>query len=540
VGRTDVLARGPLELSVPDARVGAARTLALVAVVALVSGLAVWLISPRFEIDTPSVVDDWTGIAHAPDQLRDALLLRNPEAERFRPSWIAWNALQWHTFDAPDGMVGPNAWGVARVVILVAGLTLLMSLLLPPARGRSEAVLHAVIAGLPAFLVVTAPKFVVDLTRFGPQEPLLVGGMALGGSLLALAARPLLDPDRPVAPLRTAIMTGAGLAFWALGAYQKETSLAVLPLLAAVVFASRGRLARRRELSMGRRSALLALGGLALLPLIHIAIESARIVGRGDIIYSAEVDAGRGIVRGTEALLDWAHEAMPPAGRWMMVAALVLTLLVIVLRRRADVLATGAIASGSLALVLAGQSGVVATRYYIPSYALFAVALALGLVRLPVPFQAAGLAAVALAFLPTAPIHDEVRVWVDNEKIEGAFIRDMSDVIDAGCAVAADGLDVERAVALPVLVAVEQDGSLADGACEAGTTYMLFGNVVAAEDMAAACERGALEPIREGTAYMSLYRCARLGEEPVVDSLVGPVEPEVLVVLRRLRPSLDG
>jgi hypothetical protein len=540
VGRTDVLARGPLELSVPDARVGAARTLALVAVVALVSGLATWLISPRFEIETPSVVDDWTGIAHSPEQLRDVLLLQNPEAERFRPGWIAWTTLQWHTFDAPDGMVGPNVWGVLRVVILVAGLTLLTSLLLPRPRSRWDAVLHAAVAGIPAFLVVTAPKFVVDLTRFGPQEPLLVGGMALGGSLLVLAARPLLDPARSVPWLRTVLLVVAGLGFWALGTYQKETALAVLPLLAVVLGAGRSRLARWGELSVLRRSAAAAVGGLALLPLLHVAIESARIVRRGDIIYGAEVDSGKGILRGTEALVDWAHEALPLAGRWVLVAALVLTLLVTVLRRKLDLLALGALASGSLALALAGQSGVVATRYYIPTYALFAIALALALVRLPAPFQAAGLVAVFLAFLPAAPIHDEVRYWVDNELSEGALIRAMSEAVDAGCVVAADGLDLERSFALPVLVAVEQRGGEAPNACEGGTTYMLFGNAVLARELARSCEPGALERVRPGDQFMTLHRCARLRERPVLDPLVGLVEPEVLVTLRRLRPSLDG
>ena len=56
------------------------------------------------------------------------------------------------------------------------------------------------------------------------------------------------------------------------------------------------------------------------------AIESALIVARGDIIYGAEVDSGKGIADGTAELLGWTHEALPVAGRWLVVAALVLTL----------------------------------------------------------------------------------------------------------------------------------------------------------------------------------------------------------------------
>ncbi len=465
--------------AVPDARVGTIRVLALVAVVALVSGLATWLISPRFELETPSVVDDWYGISLIPEQMREVVRLENPEKERYRPGWVAWQALQWHTLDAPDGMVGPNLWGVLRIVILVAGLTLMTSLMLrPQPRSASGAVLHAAVAAIPAFLVVVVPKFAVDLARFGPQEPVLVGGMALGGSLLVLAAAPLLDPERRAQRLRFVLLALAGLGFWALGAYQKETALAVFPLLAAVLFAARGSLAPWPELSVRRRASLVVLGGLVVLPLAHVAGESLRILIRGDLLYDAEVDSGKGIVRGTRGLIDWAHEALPLAGRWLIVAALVLTLVVIVLRRKVDILALGALASGALALVLAGQSGVVATRYYIPTYALFAVALAVSLVRLPTPFQVAGLAAVVLAFAPFAPIHEEVRIWVAEEEPEGVLIRTVSE-LGTGCTVTADGLDVERAFALPVLIALEQRQLERPEDCEGGPIYMLVGNVEA-------------------------------------------------------------
>ena len=163
-----------------------------------VSLLAVWMISPRFEIDVASVVDDWAAYFYSPDQLADVLRLTNPETERFRPGVIVWGYLQWHTLGAPESLVGPNAWNVLRVVILVAGLTLFTALALPVRRGRLELVLYVGLASIPAFVVVLVPKFARDLARFGPQEPLLVGGMALGGSLLFLAARALLDDSRPV------------------------------------------------------------------------------------------------------------------------------------------------------------------------------------------------------------------------------------------------------------------------------------------------------------------------------------------------------
>ena len=74
-----------------------------------VVGLAVFgAIGPRFDHPFPSMIDDWSAIANAPEQLREVLRLGNPEEQRYRPGFIAWNALQWHTLDAPTGFVGPR------------------------------------------------------------------------------------------------------------------------------------------------------------------------------------------------------------------------------------------------------------------------------------------------------------------------------------------------------------------------------------------------------------------------------------------------
>ena len=97
----------------------------------LLCALAVWLISGRFATDSPSLVDDWSAIARAPDQVDELIRLRNPEDQRFRPAWIVWNYVQWHTLDAPGGLIGPNFWNLLRAFVLVAGLTLATALALP-------------------------------------------------------------------------------------------------------------------------------------------------------------------------------------------------------------------------------------------------------------------------------------------------------------------------------------------------------------------------------------------------------------------------
>ena len=203
-----------------EARIGRVRAVALAAAIVLISALGVWLVSPRFAIETPSLIDDWSAILRSPDQVRELLRLENPEEQRFRPSWILWNAVQWHTFDAPNGLVGPNVWNLARLVVVVAGLSLMTLLAMPTARTRSEALLQAALAAMPMLLLVTVPKFARDFARFGVQEPLFLGGLALGGSLLVLALRALLaTPPRPA--WHAWLLCVGGAFFWAVGAYQK-------------------------------------------------------------------------------------------------------------------------------------------------------------------------------------------------------------------------------------------------------------------------------------------------------------------------------
>lgn len=517
----------------PDVRVGAARWLELVVVIALVAGVAVWLTSPRFAIDSPSLEDDWAAITRSPDQLSELARFTNPEEQRFRPGWIMWNYVQWHTFDAPRGLVGPNAWNIGRLLVFVAGLCLLTALALPAPRGPWEAALYPVLAGIPALLVLTVPKFARDVARLGTQEPLLLGGMALGGSLLVLAARSLLAGSRPLVRWRTAALGVAGSVLWLVGVYQKESSVCVIPLIAAVLFVGRARLAGWKRMSTRRRAALGVLGAIVVLPLVHVAFEIFHIAARGDLVYEAEVDGGRGIVRGLEVLYDWAHEVFSPDAQLIVWGAVGLTILAAAIRRRIDVLACGALASGALTFVLAAQSGVAMSRYYMPLYALFAVALALSLARLPRIFQLAGLAWLVLVFVPPHGVREEVSGWTDEEQDKAAFVRAVTDLEGSGCAVAMGGLDAETSEALPVLVHLERRP--APRACEERATYLVVRLSGEGIPLVRACAPGALEPLME-RFFGSIYRCGRLGDKPVRDPTLGLIDPEKLVAVRRLRP----
>jgi hypothetical protein len=451
-------------------------------------------------------VDDWSAISRSSDQLSALLRFENPESERFRPSWIAWNYVQWHTFDAPQGLTGPNAWNLLRVLVFVVGMSLLTALMLPRARDLRQSIVYAGLAVLPAFTVLAVPKFARDFAWFGPQEPLLLGGLALGGSLLWIAASMLLDDD-PVGRLSTAAVAAAGSLFWLVGVYQKEVALSAIPLIAAAMFAARPRLRRWEELTPARRLALAAVGAVVLFPLVHVAIQAVRITLRGELVYGAEVDGGAGVWRGLEILYDWASEAMPQTARDLMFVAIALVVVASVVRRRVDVLAVGALASGLLTIIFAAQSGVAVSRYYIPLLALFAVAASLSLARLPDLIAAAGVLVVFFAFIPPTETRAEVRQWSAEEQRHAEIVQLVAELENSGCVIATDGLDLETRLALPQLTGLE--GPSRERMCSAEAYLVLPPYGAERLALTKTCEERALAPVLVGR-LLGVFACSRL------------------------------
>ena len=224
------------------AHVGFLACLALLGLVALVA------VEPRLHHEFPSMIDDWNAIASAPEQLRSVLELENPTA-RYRPGFTIWNALQWHTLGAPTAFGGPRLWGLLRIGVLVLGVAMLARLLvMSTGRGADDwpAARWLLTFSVP-LLVLTVPAGAIDLARYGPQEPLLVGCMSLGAALLVRSADRLLEPTRP--SVSTLATTAIGLAVWWLGVLQKETSLCALVL---IPFLTPTALSERRAMGRGR------------------------------------------------------------------------------------------------------------------------------------------------------------------------------------------------------------------------------------------------------------------------------------------------
>ncbi len=258
-------------------------------------------------------------------------------------------------------------------------------------------------------------------------------------------------------------------------------------------------------------------GVVFVVPLAHVALESALITLRGDLVYDAKVDRGRGLAQGVEGLYGWAHAALPPHWELFVVEALALTVAAAVVRRKVDVIAVGALWSSVLALVLAGQSGVIVTRYYIPVFALLAVVLPLALARFTPVVQVVGLLAVLVTLTPVAQAHRNVASWADGEIVRDMLVREVAAARSSGCIVAAAGLDEEEAQALPVLANLQEQA--VTGACADDRVLLVTGPLGEGKALLRACSPHTLEQMLDGITA-TLYSCGRLRDTTSARTLV--------------------
>ena len=426
-------------------RLGVLICLAFVGVVVLLS------IEPRFHQSFPSMIDDWQAIRSAPENLREILRFGVPEGKRYRPGFIAWSALQWHTLGAPGSFVGPQFWGTARLATLVLGVTLLGLLLIETGRPRIKGLdpRWLLVAGVP-LAVVTVPSLAIDEASYGPQEPLLVGCMSLGAVLLVRTFDRLLRP-RAVGRKGVAMAVG-GFVLWSFGVAQKETSTCVLLLAPFLWPTVRDQRERWESLGPRRRSAIGVVAAGVLLPFVPMVTRTVQLALADQRVYE-EAAAAKGFAARLSDQLSQAddilHSPLPAA---ILAGAFVL-LAVRIFRHGADWLSIGLLTVGIAFVVFAAEVGVVAARYYLPPIALAAFVLARSAVSLgAIVVGVTGLVLIASGIAQARSGHDWVQWWVGGERDRETLVREAAARRAGGCTVEVTGLNTELVAALPVLM----------------------------------------------------------------------------------------
>jgi hypothetical protein len=417
---------------------------------AVTSLATLWAIGPRLGYRFPSMVDDWSAIANAPAQLHVVLRLGMPEELRYRPGFVVWNALQWHTLGAPASFVGPELWGLARVAVLVVGVLLLALLLVEARRPRilGRDARWLLVAGVP-LAVLTPPALGVDLARYGPQEPLLVGCMALGAILLVHSVDTLLD--RP-GSWTTPVAAVAGVLVWSFGVLQKETSTCVLllaPFLWPTVRAERG---RWRLASPRQRVAVGLVAAGVLLPFVPMVVRAVQLGLADERVYESAA-TGTSLVSRLSAQLSQADEVLASNLPVFVALAAIAVVAVGAYRFGVDWLSLGLLAVAFAFVAFAADTGIVTSRYYLPPFVLTALALARSAVPLgTVAVVGAGVLLAVGGVYQAHSAHDWVASWVAGERTRESIVLAAAARAAGGCEVRAVGLNVELVAALPVLI----------------------------------------------------------------------------------------
>ena len=344
----------------------------IVICLAIVGLAAFTAYEPRLHNQFPSLIDDWSAIASAPAQLHEIVRLKNPEGLRYRPGFVVWNSLQWHTLGAPTRLVGPQMWGLARLLVLVFGVTLLAALLVTRCgRELPRTPRWLLTLGVP-LAVLTVPSTAVDIARFGPQEPLMVGCMSLGAVILVRSLDQLLDGVQLTPPL---VGTIGGLIVWTFGVLQKESSICILLVAPFLLPTVRDQAARWGRLGKQHRKAIVIAGVGMLLPLALMLIRSLQLATAEERAYE-ELASGKSLLARLADQLTRADETLGTPVFGLAACAALVLILIAIRRHGVDWLVVGLLTSALAFVMFAAESGVVASRYYLPAITLVALAFA--------------------------------------------------------------------------------------------------------------------------------------------------------------------
>jgi hypothetical protein len=459
----------------------------------------VWTISPRFSITGPSLIDDWDALISAPAAMHALVHWDYHLGQRFFPTWILWNWIQWRLPGAPGNMLGPNIAGVVRLAMLAAGITALTWIVVHGVRARP--IDRALLCTAPALIVLTVPGFARDLARFGPEEPALVGGMALGAATLYLGGRTL-SSTPTTRPVLGWCLVAVGLVVWCYGVFQKETSVCVLVVLAAVAPHARAVAAR---LSRGQRRMAMVLSALALLPIVGMLYAVILIVRRGTLVYGAHVQSGSGVISTFREALDQMHPAMQSYVGFVLISTALIALLVSAWGRRFDWTQLALILGALASLVMSTESGAFESRYYLPTTALLAIGTARGAGSLPTwPLRLLLAATLVFAVASAISAHSLVDRWSTEDQHGDDLVAATRQSTHDGCRLRIEGVDYERTRSIATLVTYPNG----HGSCTGVARQVLIGPS-AGRSAAQICAPARATPLGEWVAgeEITLVRC---------------------------------
>ncbi len=422
--------------------------IAIVLGFALSLALATWILSPRFGLSSPAPIDDWEPASLPQPSLGD--LLRpfvEPGVQRFYPGWTFSQDVMWHTLGAPQ-MTGPNFWNLVRLALFVAAVGLVPTLLARTGRAFLQPPTLFLLSAVPAALILgtgsTGFGVALDFARLGPQEPMLVGATVCGGALVFVGVHRIFTDQRRKSGIAAVAI---GWPLFVLGAFQKETGVAYLVLVVFACLAlAQLRLDQRgaRRWREARRDAgmLAAVGALLLIPLLWETYRVAGVGGEGANFY------GNGTPHSLSGWIDRLHYALSlqwgsftgvvgtPVWRAPAVGLPLLVVGVWLDRRRAPWLAIGFLLTGWLMLIIEGVPGILVSRYYIPTIAMFTIAAVLGLAAARTWLRVAALAAaLVLVVTGVSTSHGNIQLWASDQEASSTFVARLAGLEERGCTI---------------------------------------------------------------------------------------------------------
>jgi hypothetical protein len=425
--------------------------------------VSLWLLSPRFSITGPALIDDWYVIRESGFAMHQLINLSLNttlyDVGRFRPGmWIAEWA-QWHVLGGPKSMTGPNLWNLIRAWLFGAGLCgAVVAGVRPEARRRLGRRWLTAIAALPALVVLTTPGLIDNFARFVPQEPLLVGGMAAGLLLLLLAVRlstSLTGYWRTVA-VTAAVIVGA--VVWAFGVFMKETSITFICFVPFLLIELRDRWSD--EVRAGRIVLGCVLAAFTL-PFVYMVIGTEG-APQHTLVYGTTIPSGIGawvsrLITATKQ--QWSYFLLIDGGSVWRGLGEALPLLIAwqwIRERRPPWIAIGLAILALAALTFQGIPLTFADRYLIPSCALIAVALAVIAAESPLLARALGVAAgTLLVLINLSTTHEKVSAYAAEGQAATRLVAVVSSLSPARCPVYLTHIDIERQSSIPELVALD-------------------------------------------------------------------------------------